>query len=407
MASPAPARADRGADISAIATALALAAVSVFPVFLTGALGVQLGGAFGLDAGALGLSVSAYFLASACTVALVGRVVERVGVRAGIVWGAGLAALSLLGAAVAPNRAVLTGALMIGGIGNAVVGPTTSVLLSQVSVDRRGLGFGAKQAAIMVASLLGGVALPSVGLLLGWRWVYAFGVALAASVAVLGRPRRVSPPIPVASPGPEPRRPALAPLAIGFGLGTAASTALGVLLIGSLVAAGLSEGAAGLVLALGSVATIGTRVASGWYVDRAASRAPTSIIVGMLVVGAMGFLLMASNVLPVVLVGVLLAFAAGWGWTGLLVQVIATRAGRGPAAATGIGQTGAAVGGIVGPSLLGATAVRWSYGAAWVVAAMLLSASALSIELARRRLAHGPGSSRRGERPVLVCGEQP
>lgn len=375
-------------DLISIGSALALAAVSVFPVFLSGALGVQVTAAFDIDAGGLGLVVSSYFAASAVTVARIGRVVERVGARVGAAWGGGLAAASLVGASLAPSRSVLVAAMMAGGIGNAVVGPTASLLLARVSEHRRGLGFGAKQAAIMMASMFGGVALPVIGLLLGWRWVYACGAIVAGVVAIAGwrvvehRPAPVveRPRVSVsASHGP------LLPLAAGFGLGTAAATALGVLVVSSLVDQGVEEGTAGVLLALGSLSTILSRLVSGWYVDRNPDVA-VRLIVAMLVAGAVGFAMMGSGVPSLMLLGALLAFTAGWGWTGLIVQVIATRAGRGAAAATGVGQTGAAIGGIVGPSVLGAVAASSSFAAAWFVACGLLLGAGACVRLAAGRV---------------------
>ena len=45
--------------------------------------------------------------------------------------------------------------------------------------SRLGLSFGIKQAAIPIATLLAGVAVPTVALTVGWRWAYLIGAGLA------------------------------------------------------------------------------------------------------------------------------------------------------------------------------------------------------------------------------------
>jgi hypothetical protein len=61
----------------------------------------------------------------------------------------------------------LTALLLIGGVGNALGGPSVSALLKRaVAVHRQGLAFGAQQAGAPLGALLVGVALPVVAI----RW---------------------------------------------------------------------------------------------------------------------------------------------------------------------------------------------------------------------------------------------
>lgn len=57
-----------------------------------------------------------------------------------------------------------------------------------VPAHRLGLSFGIKQAAIPLATLLAGAAVPAVALTLGWRWAYGIGAVLALA-ALLISPR--------------------------------------------------------------------------------------------------------------------------------------------------------------------------------------------------------------------------
>ncbi len=71
---------------------------------------------------------------------------------------------------------------------------SNAALAEHVPAHRQGLSFGVKQAAVPVATLLAGVAVPTVALTAGWRWAFvvAAGAALAALPAVprTGRDRR-------------------------------------------------------------------------------------------------------------------------------------------------------------------------------------------------------------------------
>src|SRR5690242_21933186 len=71
---------DAGA-VRAAAGAVTVTTVSVLPVFLTGALAVQISGELGFDPAGLGLVVALYFGVSALCSLPVGWLVERLGAR--------------------------------------------------------------------------------------------------------------------------------------------------------------------------------------------------------------------------------------------------------------------------------------------------------------------------------------
>lgn len=364
-----------------ILLAVAVATAGVLPAFLTGGLAVQVRDELGFSEAALGLAVAAFFATSALSSALLGRAVERIGSHRGMRLAAAGSAASLLGVAVlARSWASLVVLLALGGLANAASHPATHLSLArEVPADRQGLSFGIKQAAIPTATLLAGLAVPTVAITVGWRWAFVGASVLALFVAflvpaeTLGGSRRLK----EARAGDVPLR-ALVLLAVGIGLGSMAATPLGAFIVESSVSAGLDVGTAGLLLALGSAVGITVRVSFGWFADRMSS-GRLRLVATMLVVGAAGFALLATGMNGLLVAGTLLAFGFGWGWPGLFNFAIVRSNPGAPAAATGVTQTGASSGAAAGPLLFGLIVASTSYTVAWTFSGgvALLSAAAI------------------------------
>lgn len=80
----------------------------------------------------------------------------------------------------------------------------------------------------------------------------------------------------------------------------------------------------------------------------------------------------------------LVAFGLGWSWPGLVLYAV-VRVGRdSPAAASGVVQAGAFIGGAAGPAAFGLIAGSLGYPMAWRFAAALFLVAALLVLLARR-----------------------
>jgi MFS family permease len=372
----------------AILLAVAVATAGVVPAFLTGGLAVQIRAELGFGEGALGLAVAVFFATSALASVVFGRVVERVGSSLGMRLAVAVSAASLLAvSALAGSWWGLVACLVLGGLGNSISHPATHLFLArEVPQGRQGLAFGVKQAAIPVATLLAGLAVPSVATTVGWRWAFAGAAALALCVALLvpgggeGGIRRVKD----ARAGDVPLTP-LVLLALGIGLGSAAANPLGAFTVESAVAAGIEVGTAGLLLALGSAAGIAVRVLFGYVADKLES-GRLRIVAGMLGIGTVGFVLLASGVVPLLVIGVVLAFAAGWGWPGLFNFAIVKTNPRAPAAATGITQTGASSGAAAGPLAFGFIVEGASFGTAWLLYGALALVAAVTILVGRHML---------------------
>src|SRR5690606_28492781 len=104
-----------------------------------------------------------------------------------------LVAVGSLGiAAVAGSLVVFAALLAVTALGNAVLTPSISHLgTGRLRPGRRGTWFGLQQSGPPLASVLAGLALPTLGAALGWRWVFAIGAAVVlAATAIVGEDAR-------------------------------------------------------------------------------------------------------------------------------------------------------------------------------------------------------------------------
>lgn len=356
--------------------AVALAVIAVLPPFLTGALAVGIRTDLAFGPSALGLAIALYFVSSSLCSTVLGPLVERLGIRPSLVIGAVASATSLLGIGVAHRYAVLIGALLIGGAANAITQPAVGALLSQrIPNGRLGLAFGIKQSAIPGATLLGGLLVPTLAVLIGWRGTFltmAIVAVLGGVAAFLGTKQQ--------GPGVVRRRRrlrdipefrSLAILSLGGGIGSAAATSLGSFLVDSAVVSGIPEASAGLLIALASAFGLTSRIGLGWYADHRPTRSRYGGIGMLLFLGVPGYVLLSIGLPVTYVVGSIVAYGAGWAWAGLFHYAAVSQNPTAPAAATGVVQVGMSLGAGLGPLAFGVVAERVSYGAAWAMAATL------------------------------------
>jgi len=283
--------------------------------------------------------------------------------------------------------------LCLGGGAVALTDPGLAILVSRsIPMRRQGLAFGIKEASIPVATLVAGLAVPTIALTVGWRWAFAFGVVpLAAVVLLLPRVATGALPEP-ATPGEigasqsrvPPRGNALMLAALAAALGTTAASGVGIFLTDSAVAMGMTPGNAGLLLAAGSVAGIVTRVGTGAYADRTGGPQFT-LIAAMLAVGALTMALGGIGNTILLVLATIGAFSAGWAWTGIYFLSLVRSYPSRPGAVAGIGTAGLGVGNAAGPILFGLVAGSMSFGAAWFGAALAGGLASALMALARRR----------------------
>lgn len=141
---------------------------------------------------------------------------------------------------------------------------------------------------------------------------------------------------------------------------------------------GLATEVTGNLLSLSALIAIAVRLAAGALTDRAPGRNP-AVITAMMLIGALGLALIAIGTPVTFLLGAVLAFSAGWGWTGLL---LATTLRLVPGRAENAGHTvqvGIYAGATVAPFAFGALSSALSFAAAALIAAVAACAGTASI----------------------------
>lgn len=369
---------------------------SALAVFLTGALGVQLREEVGLSPTQIGVAMGASFTVAALMSAPMGRVAERLGPRRGFSVGLTTSALSMLAiAAFARNVWQFCLILGVSGMANALNQPSANLMLTtHIDADRLGFALATKQSGMPAAALLGGAAVPAIALTVGWQWAYVAGASIAV-VAILGFPRDVSGRAGrnTSTTGSGRRRSARPDLGVGLLVLYATVGMLGATSAGAMVgfitsgaeASGLDPGLAGLVLSLGSLVGVISRLAQGLQVDRLGIL-PIQRLVWLYGLGGLGVLVLAVDVPITYLLAPIPAFAFGWAWPGLFNLSVVRNNPSAPAAATGISQVGVFVGAALGPALGGVIIDNGSYRLLWLFGASTLFVGSLLATYLRKRI---------------------
>ena len=363
---------------------------AALPGFLIGALGVQLREDLGFGRGTLGAAVAAFFAAAACFSFVGGRAAERHGpdrtLRATLAGSfAGYFAVALF--AAGPLSLCVLAALC--GVANGLTQPGVNTLIFRaVPADRLGVAFAVKQSAIPATTLIGGVSVPLFGETIGWRWAFAvFGLLPLIAWSLLPRLEVRSAPVRTVMSDGAPRWRSLGFLAVGIGLGAAATGALGAFFVSSAVDFGIGRSAAGWLAAAGSATCIAVRLIVGRRIDRSGAD-PLRLCASMLLIGAAANAVIALGTPTAIVAMTAVVFGVGWGWAGLFNLAIVRLNPDAPGVATGITQTGTYVGAGAGPLLFGWIADNFSTERAWVAAASLALVAAAAI-LVGGRLARG------------------
>lgn len=364
--------------------------VCVLPLFLAGAMAVQMGEELDYGAAGLGAAVASYWLANAVTSLHLGRLADRLGAIWSLRLAVVIAAVSAGGVALATARWWhLVVWLMIGGCSHAIGHPATNrMLVSLVRPERLGMAFGLKGVAPPVASSLAGLAVPLVALTVGWRWAFAASSAVAV-LLILAAGRRPPPAqrTRLASGRGAKLRERHLVVALGgaFGLATAASTTVPAFYVDAAVTGGASPQFAGTMLAVASGGAVVTRLVSGAVCDRV-GRGLLRICAVMLSCGAIGLVLMAVGRPATMAVGVVVALMGTWGFNVMFWVALMRRYHDVPGRITGAIQPGAAIGGIIGPLVFGVVVTAASYRAAWSLSIALTALAVVAMFFGARRL---------------------
>ena len=371
---------------SAGATALGGLAtvVGLLPVFLVGALAVQLTEELAFGAVGLGAAVAAYRATGAAAAPVLGPVVDRLGATRSIRLATLLSAVAALGlAATATNWLTLVAWLALGGVSHALVQPASNRLLANVvQPDRLGIAFGVKQSAPPAASMLAGVSVPLIALSLGWRYTFVIATVLAISVAVGAGP---------APPRTEARtrrgdrsdqlqhRRVILLLAVSLGLGTATNAAAVTFYVVGAVESGSTQTFAATILSGASVAAIGSRLLFGYLSDRLI-RGHLRLCGLLLGTGALGLALTAVGRPGWMATGVIITLAGSWGFNGVFWYAMVRAYPKTPGRITGAVAPGGLLGSTIGPILFGVATEAVGFRASWAMTsgvAVLASAAML------------------------------
>jgi cyanate permease len=171
---------------------------------------------------------------------------------------------------------------------------------------------------------------------------------------------------------------------VGAALAAFGPSALSAGLVATAVHADVPEGQAGVALAVGSAASLVTRVALGARADRHADYG-FRVVAILLALGAGGFALLASSSQAAILIGAFFAFTLGWGWPGLYNLAVVQRYRSAPAAATGVTQSGIYVGAATGPVAFGLLVAGFGYSYSWMAIAAVALLAAVAIGIAQSR----------------------
>jgi cyanate permease len=282
--------------------------------------------------------------------------------------------------------------LIVGGVGSSLGQVSSNLAVARSVVNQRqGLIFGLRHASVPAAAALAGAAVPAIALTVGWRWAFAGGavLALASGAAVPRRiePYLINPPLTAREGNGKPATPMklLIALAAAVGVGIAGIDGFTAFFVSYSVQSGISETSAGLLLTVGSVAGMTSRLVMGWLIDHIREKDLTTIA-SMMLTGVAGVILLNLGGRPGLLVGGLVMFAAGWGWSGLFTFAVVRANPEAPAAASGVTQVGKYFGAAIGPALFGFIADNASYHVAyWFTTAALTLAALLILYVRKQR----------------------
>ena len=403
-----PERSGRAAGFATLVTAslLVTAAANLAPP-LVSALAVQIQQDLAIGEAEVGMTVSVFFCVGVATSALAGRTVERIGPSASLRLAAAVGGAMLVAAgAFARSWPALVAFVAAAGLANALAQPAANLYVARgVSNRRQGLALGIQKSGIPTGSLLAGLAVPTIGLTIGWAWAFALGGLLAFAVslgvpAVKAVPGTTTPAAraPAASraggtarPRPDVPGRLLAAVACSTCLAAMGSMGLGSFFVLSSVEIGIDEAAAGLLLMAGSVVGIVSRLVMGASADRAAL-SPWSMLTAMFAVASLSFVGLSTGSKAMLFAAMPFAFATSFAWPGLFHLAMVRSNPSAPGAATGITMTGSFAGAVLGPLLFGVLVETSGYAWAWGFTAITSGAAAAVMAVASRLIHPRPSA---------------
>lgn len=376
-----------------VLTAIFATIVGAIPVFLVGSLAVFIADDLGFSVVELGGVASVFFSSAAVASVIGGRLTVKHGHKLGMYVGVVSTAIAVFGIGLVAQTPVHIALLMVfGGVGNGLTQPAVNFLLARrIAPDRQGLAFGVKQSAIPASTLFAGLSIPLLAATFGWRAPFLVLVGLAAFVVIL-TPRQ-STVIAGAAQASKSKdaRPGvtLYVLALGGVLGSAAANSLGAFLVLSLINGGVVASTAGVIAAVSSATSVTCRLIIGKVSDRFGFT-NLYFVAGMQVLGGLAFIGLGfvAGVGPLAVMA-MLAFGIGWGWPGLFLFNVIRRFPLIPGRASGVIQSSAFIGGIIGPFTFGVIVATAGFTPALIAAGLASAAAGLAVFAGEWQLRRG------------------
>ncbi len=365
---------------------------SSYQIFAISVLAVDIIDDLDMSRTALGFLGSLNTLVGAVTAPTMGRLTDRIGARQAIVVvltisGVGMALMALSG-----NWLFLALSAIVSGIPQGWGNPATNALIAErVSGEAQGGVTGIKQSGVQLGIFLSGLTLPGLGLLIGWRgalWGYAAIFVLGALVVArtLGQPDEVARRAQSAAGTAASKEPIPAFIFLislyAFFYGSAGGAIGRFFPLWANEEVGLSTVVAGILVALGGLLGIGSRIVAGRV---AQSRiAPAHLLSFLAAIGALYCvtLLLTTTIGPWILWPSIVLYSVGIGaWNAVamlavIVSVPKAAAGR----ASGVVMVGFLGGLSIGSPIAGAIVDRWdTYQPVWLGALALSIVSSLLI----------------------------
>lgn len=347
----------------------------------------------GISRTRLGVLLSGYYVMAALASAPLGRLIDRVGGRAGLTLVLVLAVVASGMATPSGGQILFSVALLVSGLAVAAGNPATNLALAGTAPPR-GVLMGVKQSGIQFAPVVAGTLLVPVAAAHGWHVAAGIGAIIAAVVLLV---LRVSP---GARPGRSQTTPAGSPeagharkirllAAYAFCMGIGNASIVIYLVLFAHEALGFSERRAGVLVAVVGAAAVLARI--GWSVvverGRGLLRNERSVLVliALTAMVATLALMLADRAAGLVWVAALGTGLSASAWNGavMLILVRGHLSGGGLGRASGRVQGAFFLGMAVGPPVFGLAvdhAGGYLSGWSWVMAgfvAALVAAGAL------------------------------
>lgn len=370
-----------------LAAASAAQAAVAFVNFGLPAIGPELSHRFGLSLAALGAVLTAGLFGSGLALIAAGVVVDRFGTRLPTLAGTVLAAASLVVAAAAASAPVLFAALVVSGIGSAVIPIAGAGALFRVYPSgRRAWALGIRQMSVPLGGTLAALAMPALAAYGGVGTTLVVGAVAVAVTGILFAFVADEAPAPRARRAERPLRsiwhaPGMQRLFVVAACYIVVLQAVISFTVPAARAAGLTAFAAGFTYFTINVTAMISRVAWGHVADRDSGTRRTRTLVEVGAVAAGGAVLFTlalhGGAAAVVPAAVLFGFGA-LGWNALVYVSAGERAA--PELATrsvAVAATVVFLLSAVSTPVLGALAASVGWDVFWVVTGLLAATGAL------------------------------